>query len=100
MIVQNYNQDDASDRYRQFQEAYSKRFGKAPVFGSVLAHDAASVVLTALAKRPDGMTAKEALLKFGPYPGLQQSIRLNATGDSQRAAYFMVIRDGRFAREP
>ena len=35
MLVQNYNQD-ASPRYRAFQEAYRKRFGKAPAFGSVL----------------------------------------------------------------
>ena len=29
----------------------------------------------------------------------QQKIRFNATGDNGRAAYFMVVRDGRFVRE-
>mgnify|MGYP000893303060 CR=1 FL=1 len=100
MIVQNYNQDDSTDGYQQFQEAYRKRFGKGPVFGSVLAYDAAAVTLAALARRPPDMTAKEALIKFGPYEGLQQSIQFDANGDSNRSAYFMVIRNGRFVREP
>ena len=99
-IVQNYNQDDTSPRYQAFRAAYRKRFGKDPVFGSVLAHDAATVALSALARRPDGMSTKEALRKFGPYQGLQQTIEFDANGDTQRAAYFMVIRDGRFVREP
>jgi len=100
MIVQNYNQDDPSPRYQRFREAYRQRFGKEPVFGSVLAHDAATVTLTALARRTKGMSAKAALFKFGPYEGLQQSIRFDANGDADRAAYFMVIGDGRFLREP
>ena len=36
---------------------------------------------------------------LGPFDGLQQKIRFNATGDNGRAAYFMVVRDGRFVRE-
>lgn len=40
-----------------------KRFGKSPAFASVLGHDAASVVMGALARRPNGMTVKDAVLK-------------------------------------
>lgn len=99
MIVQNFNQDDDSARFQQFREAYLTRFRKNPVFGSVLSHDAASVTLTALSKRERGMTTKEALLKFGPYEGLQQAIQFDASGDTNRVAYFMVVRDSRFMRE-
>lgn len=100
MTVLNYNQEDTSPHFQEFRDTYIKRFGKPPVFGSVLAYDGAMVTLTALSKRPRGMSAKEALLKFGPYQGLQQTIRFDANGDADRVAYFMVIRDGRFTSEP
>lgn len=99
MIVQNYNQDDTSPRFQAFRAAYAKRFGKEPVFGSVLAHDAATVVLDALSRRPAGMSAKEALIKLGPYTALQQQIVFDGNGDTTRVAYFMTIRDGRFVRD-
>ena len=98
MIVQNYNQDDTSERFQAFRSAYAKRFGKEPVFGSVLAHDAATAALDALSRRPGGMSVKEALIKLGPYEGLQQRIRFDENGDTTRVAYFMAIRDGRFVR--
>ena len=44
------------------------------------------------------MSVKEALIKLGPYEGLQQQIRFDENGDTTRVAYFMVIRDGRFVR--
>jgi branched-chain amino acid transport system substrate-binding protein len=99
MLVQNYDQDDTSPRYVAFRDAYAKRFGKPPVFASVLGHDAASVVMGALARRPNGMTVKDAVLKFGPYQGLQQEVLFDANGDAQRTAHFMVVRDGRFVRD-
>lgn len=99
MLVQNYNQEDDSARYRAFQEAYRKRFGKAPVYSSVLTYDAGIAVLTALARRDAGTNMKQALLRFGPYDGLQQEIRFDANGDAQRVAYFMMVKDGRFVRD-
>lgn len=99
LVVQNFDQDDTSSRYIAFRDAYVKRFGKAPAFSSVLAHDAASALLEALAQRDEGMTTKEALLKFGTYQGLQQQISFDANGDSSRIAHFMIVRNGRFAAD-
>lgn len=99
LVVQNFDQDDTSPRYIAFRDAYVKRFGKAPAFSSVLAHDAASALLEALAQRDEGMTTKEALPKFGPYQGLQQQISFDANGDSSRIAHFMIVRNGRFAAD-
>ena len=59
----------------------------------------AAAALQAHMRRTDGMGLKQALLTLGPSDGLQQKIRFNATGDNGRAAYFMVVRDGRFVRE-
>ena len=90
---------DTSKRFQAFRSAYAKRFGKEPVFGSVLAHDAATVALDALSRRPAGMSVKEALIKLGPYEALQQQIRFDENGDTTRVAYFMAIRDGHFVRD-
>ena len=98
LIVQNYDHEDNSPRFREFSEAYFKRFQRSPGYSSVSAYDAATVVLDALRKRQGGETLKDALLKNSPYQGLQQEIAFDANGDTTRVAYFMAIRDGRFVR--
>ncbi len=96
LIVQNYNRDDSSARFQDFSEAYFKRFQRNPGYSSVSAYDAATVVLTALKNRKKGETMKEAALRSGPYQGLQQEIKFDANGDTQRKVYFTHIRDGRY----
>ena len=45
------------------------------------------------------MKIKEALIRFGPYQGLQQPVSFDANGDASRVAYFMMVKGGRFVRE-
>ena len=69
--------------------------------GSVLqvsAHDAATVVLTALKQRKRGETLKDAVLRAGPYQGLQQEIAFDKNGDTRRRVYFRIIRAGSYAK--
>ena len=96
LIVQNYNRDDESPRYREFRDAYQKRFQRLPGYSSVSAYDAATVLFTAMAKKGKDETVKAAVLKYGPYEGLQQSIQFDANGDTQRKVFFTEIRDGRY----
>lgn len=98
-IVQNVNRDDASEGYQAFIANYRARFSREPEYVSILAYDMAAAALQAHARRTGGVTLKQSLLANGPFDGLQQKIRFNATGDNDRAAYFMVVRDGRYARE-
>lgn len=98
LIVQNYDRDDTSERFRQFSEAYYKRFQRNPGYSSVSAYDAATVVLTALRKRDKGQTLKQSALANGPYQGLQQEIVFDANGDTTRRVYFTRIKDGRYVR--
>lgn len=95
-IVLNYDRNDDSARFREFREAYFRRFQKNPGYSSVSAYDAALVLFAALEKRAEGETVKAAVLKYGPYQGLQQQISFDATGDTQRKVFFTEIRDGRF----
>jgi branched-chain amino acid transport system substrate-binding protein len=98
LIVQNYDRDDTSERFKAFSEAYFKRFQRNPGYSSVSAYDAATVVLQALKNRQKGETVKAAALRSGPYPGLQQEMVFDANGDTQRKVFFTEIRDGRYQK--
>ncbi len=98
LIVQNYDHADESPRFHEFSEAYFKRFQRNPGYSSVSAHDAATVVLTALKQRQRGETLKAAALRSGPYQGLQQQISFDANGDTQRKVFFTEIRAGRYVK--
>lgn len=100
LIVQNFDRDDNSERFKQFSDAYYKRFQRPPGYSSVSAYDAATVVLTALRNRQKGQTLKASALAHGPYQGLQQEIAFDANGDTNRRVYFTRIRDGGYVRIP
>jgi branched-chain amino acid transport system substrate-binding protein len=100
LIVQNYDRDDTSERFKAFSEAYFKRFQRNPGYSSVSAYDAATVVLQALKNRQKGETVKAAALRSNPYQGLQQQMVFDANGDTQRTVFFTEIRDGRYRKIP
>lgn len=98
LIVQNYDRDDASPRFKEFSDAYFKRFQRNPGYSSVSTYDAATVVLTALKNRKPGEPVKAAVARSGPYQGLQQEIVFDSNGDTIRKVYFTEIREGRYRR--
>lgn len=98
LIVQNYDRDDDSARFKDFSDAYYKRFQRKPGYSSVSAYDAATVVLTALKNRKDNETVKQAALRNGPFEGLQQTITFDANGDTPRKVFFTEIHDGRYVK--
>lgn len=98
LIVQNFDRDDTSERYRSFSDAYYRRFQRTPGYSSVAAYDAATVVLAALKARRQGETLQQAALRSGPYQGLQQQIVFDANGDTDRKVYFTEITGGRYVK--
>lgn len=98
LIVQNFDHDDTSARYKEFSDAYYKRFQRKPGYSTVSAYDAATVVLTALKQRERGESVKQSALRNGPYPGLQQTIAFDANGDTRRKVFFTQIRNGRYVK--
>ena len=98
LIMQNYDRDDQSQRYRDFAEAFYKRFQRQPGYSTVAAYDAATVVLSSLKKRQRGETLKQAALRSGPFQGLQQTIVFDANGDTRRKAFMTTIQNGRYVR--
>ena len=98
LIVQNYDRDDASPRFKEFTDAYFKSFQRKPGYSSVATDDAATVVLTALKNRKPGEPVKTAVARSGPYQGLQQEIVFDSNGDTRRKVSFTEIREGRYRR--
>ena len=98
IIVQNYDRDDTSNRFKQFSEAYFKRFQRYPGYSSVSAYDAATVVLQALKNQKKGESVKASALRSGPYQGLQQIIEFDQNGDTQRKVFFTKITNGQYKK--
>lgn len=93
-----YDRDDASEDFQRFRSEFKSRFQREIGSFSPLAYDTANVVLAALAKRGSGDSMKAALLKYGPYRGLQQQIQFDQNGDAKRTVYFTEIRGRRFVQ--
>lgn len=99
-VVQQFDADDKSPRFTDFYQRYRKRFGREPAYASVLAHDAASVLLDTLARRSSDMPLKTALIDKGPFQGIQETIHFDSFGDTRRNARIAIIQNGRFVRQP
>jgi branched-chain amino acid transport system substrate-binding protein len=95
LIEQYYNQDDRSESYLRFREAYLKRFGFEPGFAGVVAFDAANLLFDALAENPDRKGLKERILKRTPFKGVQGDIRIDAFGDADRPITMTEVRGGK-----
>jgi branched-chain amino acid transport system substrate-binding protein len=91
---------DTSERYLAFRRAYGERFGKLPNYRSIAAHDAVSVLVQALQRSAPKESLRDAVLRHGPYQGLQQTIVFDRYGDTARQAYHRVVRNGRFEPTP
>lgn len=96
LIAHAYDRDDPRPAFQHFREAYRNRFQREFGSFSLLAYDSARIVFTAMQRQQAGETLKQALLRYGPYDGVQQQIRFDASGDATREVYFTEIRDGRF----
>lgn len=100
VTAQVFDRADTSERYRRFRDAYQARFARPPSFSSVASFDTGTVLLQALARRSWYESLKDALLKYGPYEGLQQDIQFDRFGDATRKMIFTQIQAGQFVPLP
>ena len=94
LITHAYNRDDRGAAYQNFRSAFKSRFQREFGSFSLLAYDTANIVFSAMKQRTSGEGMKAALLKYGPYKGVQQEIAFDANGDATRMVYFTEIRSG------
>lgn len=96
VVGQLHDRSNTSARYRAFVDAYQSRFGRMPGYHAVISHDAVTVLVQAQGRRGAAESMKGAVLRHGPYDGLQQPIVFDRFGDTTRAPHFVTVRDGRF----
>lgn len=100
LLASAHRHGDEEPRWRDFHRAFRERFGNEPNYRSIAAYDALTVAAAALARAQPGESARDALLRHGPYQGLQQMVAFDRYGDAKRAAYHTVVRGGRFEALP
>lgn len=98
LMTHAYNRNDQSVAYQQFRDAFKQRFQREFGSFSLLAYDTAKAVIAALQQKRDGERMKEALLKYGPYTGVQQQIQFDTYGDATREVFFTEIRNGQLVQ--
>jgi branched-chain amino acid transport system substrate-binding protein len=94
LITHAYDRDDKRAAYQHFRSAFKQRFQREFGSFSLLAYDTANVVFAAMKQRTANENMKTALLKYGPYHGVQQEIQFDAFGDAARTVFFTEIRSG------
>ena len=94
LITHAYNRNDSGVAYQNFRSAFKNRFQREFGSFSLLAYDTANIIFSAMKQRSNGEGMKAALLKYGPYQGVQQEISFDASGDATRKVYFTEIRSG------
>ena len=96
LVVQSHNRANTAPRYVAFQQAYLARFGREPSYSAAASYDAVTVLVEALSRGSPSESIRDAVLRYQPYEGLQESIRFDEFGDSVRSAFFSTVRNGRF----
>ncbi|MBV8635591.1 MAG: ABC transporter substrate-binding protein [Burkholderiaceae bacterium] len=97
LATQPFNRDDPSTRYQTFVTAYMARFHQSVSVAAICAYDAGNVVVSALRRKKSDESLKDALLREGPFSGVQGDIAFDAFGDTHRQGYVVTVRGGKFA---
>lgn len=96
-VIQTFDRTNSSPAYLAFKKKFMERHGREPGFPGVYAHDAASVILETLRRRPSEASLKDAILAVHSFQGLQNEISFDRFGDIERPhASISVVRHGQF----
>ena len=98
LISHAYDRNDQGAAFRAFRDAFKARFQRDFGSFSLMAYDTANIIFSAMKHRAGDEDMKRALLKYGPYAGVQQQTRFDANGDTPRKVYYTEIRKGSFVQ--
>ena len=96
-VIQTFDRDSPNRRYREFRQAYLRRFNRDPEFAGVYAFESAGVIFETLARMEKGTDLKQAMLAIPEFEGLQSSFRFDRFGDVSRShASISIVENGQF----
>ena len=86
--------------YVEFKKAYQDRYGESPSFASILSYDAVMVAAAAIQEAGTTSTesVKDAILRLGEFSGLQESIKMDSSGDVKNSYYLYRVQNGTFKK--
>lgn len=97
VVIHIFNKYGQEKAFLRFAKEYQAQFKSDPSFSSVIAYEVVKVLASAMEKQTKGESLKQAILKYGPYQGLQQSLTIDAYGDTVRQAHFVVVNGTQFS---
>jgi len=83
------------DSYREFSDAFEKRYHYAPTMAAVLAYDATNLIAVALKKNSDPGQLRATIKGIGSFAGVQGPLVFDQYGDPSRLLHVIRYRDGR-----
>lgn len=97
VVIHIFNKYGKEEPFLRFVKEYQTQFKSDPSFSSVIAYEVVKILAKALEKQTPEESLKQAILKNGPYQGLQQSFAIDAYGDTVRQAHFVVVNGTQFS---
>ncbi|MFW5489158.1 MAG: ABC transporter substrate-binding protein [Desulfovibrio sp.] len=97
VVIHIFNKYGKEKPFLRFVKEYQSQFKSDPSFSSVIAYEVVKILASALEKKTPKESLKQAILKNGPYQGLQQSFAIDAYGDTVRQAHFVVVNGTQFS---
>lgn len=97
ITAQYFDRDDQSPGYLEFRNQYINRFANEPGFASVLAYNAANIVISSLEQQREDENLKHTILRLKTFPGIQDEVKINPYCDSESRNFLTEIKNGRFS---
>ncbi len=93
-----YNNPVKSPGYLEFKKQYKEMINQEVSFVTVMAYDAAEVLLTGMreSKRLDPGSIKDTILRIGTFEGLEDTFRIDEYGDTARPYSLFIVTRGQF----
>ncbi len=98
VLVSMYINPVKSPGYLEFKKQYKEMFNEEVSFVTVMAYDAAEVLLTGMreSKRLDPDSIKDTILRIGTFEGLEDTFRIDEYGDTARPYSLFIVTRGQF----
>lgn len=92
-----HDYESTRERYINFVNQFRTRFGYHPDYAACAGYEAAKMVLNVLPGVTDIEKLKKAITSQQIIPGLQENIRMDAFGDTDRSTrYLITVKNGKF----
>ncbi len=87
-----------SNEYNEFSEGFNNYYGSKPSFISVLAYDAATVLVKGLenAEETTPMAVKQSIIEIKQYKGLQETFNIDKFGDNNKQYMMYILENNEF----